>query len=117
MGKYGTSTQIANSETCKCGSMICKSCQQEIKGDYLIVEHYESKRGNEDDYNELFCYECSKGRKVWIDHFKKVENERKTSDKEHIKDIEKAVEMIKKSSQIEFDSDEEECVIIKIKKN
>lgn len=114
MGKYGTSTQITNSESCRCGSMICKTCKKEIKGDYLIVEHYESKRGNEDDYNELFCYECSKGRKAWKDYYIGIELEKKKRAIEHSKNIAKAIEMIKKSSYIEFITNDydEECIVV-----
>jgi len=114
MGKYGTSNNITNSESCICGSMICKTCKKEIKGDYLIVEHYESKRGNEDDYNELFCYDCSKDRKVWKDYFSKIELEKKKRSIEHSKNIVKAIEMIKKSSWIEFITNDydEDCIVI-----
>jgi hypothetical protein len=107
-------TKIANSKSERCGSMICKTCKKEIEGDYLIVEHYISKRGNEDDYNELFCYECSKHRKAWKEYFKNIELEEKRKAGEHSKNIEKAIEMIKKSSCIEFDYTDcgEKCIII-----
>ena len=109
-----TSTQITNSESCKCGSMICKTCKKEIHGDYLIVEHYISKRGNEDDYAELFCYECSKDRKAWKKYFAEIESDKKKVEAEHLKNIAKAIKMIKESSCIEFttNSYDEECIVI-----
>lgn len=109
-----TSTEITNSESCKCGSMICKTCKKEISGDYLIVNHYISKRGNEDDYSELFCYECSKERKAWKEYFSGIEKEKKNRAIAHSKNIIAAIEMIKKSSYIEFTTNEydENCIVV-----
>ena len=114
MGKYGMSTQIANSKSYICGSMICDRCKKEIEGDFLIVKHYESKRGNEDDYSDLFCYECSKDRKVWRDYYSNIEIEKKKRAIEHSKNIAKAIEMITKSLSIEFTTNDngESCIIV-----
>ncbi len=114
MGKYGTHQIIANSESVRCGSMICKKCKNEIKESYLIVEHYNSKRGNEDDYNELFCFECSKNRKAWKDYYNEIERSKKKQVIEHKKNIIKGIEIIKESSWIEFTTDEygKTCIVI-----
>jgi fructose 1,6-bisphosphatase len=54
------SIQITNGKYCKSGQMICKKCNEKIgEEDYLIEEHYISKRGNEDDYNLNFHRKCS----------------------------------------------------------
>lgn len=109
-----TTTKITNSNSCRCGGMICKTCKKEIEGDYLIVNHYISKRGNEDDYAELFCYECSKDRKAWKDYFKSIEKDKinKAKALEHNKKV--AIEKIKNSSWIEFTTNDydEECIVV-----
>lgn len=80
----------------------------------MIVNHYISKRGNEDDYAELFCYECSKERKAWKEYFYGIEKEKKNRAIAHSKNIIAAIEMIKKSSWIEFTTNEydENCIVI-----
>jgi len=104
MGKYGTGKHITNSESCTCGSMICHECKEDIKGDYLIVEHYESKRGNEDDYNELFCFKCSKDQKVWSDFFNEQDELKK--EQEDLELREKMRNCINAAKRIEFSENE-----------
>jgi hypothetical protein len=82
---------------------------------YLIVEHYISKRGNEDDYNELFCYDCTKKQAVWT----KFELEQQQIELKKKKDLKinknKAIEIIKESNWIDFsvDVNGKDCIIYK----
>lgn len=59
MGKYGQHSKKVNSETLKVGQMKCHKCSNDIIGDYTLIEHYDSKRGNEDDWCELICKKCT----------------------------------------------------------
>lgn len=68
-------SHVAHSGNCISGTMTCTSCGQKItKGEYLIVEHYCSKRGNEDDYAELFHKECSADNNTWKKHEKEIQD-------------------------------------------
>jgi len=64
---------ISNGEFCKHGQMICDGCGEKIGSeDYLIEEHYISKRGNEDDFNLTFHRKCSEDKnneckQKWVD--------------------------------------------------
>lgn len=115
MGKFGTDYEIGDAKYYRCGSMICKKCNTEIKkGEFLVVKHYNSARGNEDDYNELFHKDCSTDKKEWQDYYNKKAIKYKEKNIEHNKNIEKAINMIKKSKEITFETNEynENLIII-----
>lgn len=71
--------QITNGKYCKSGQMICEKCKKKIGDeDYLIEEHYISKRGNEDDFNLNFHRKCSEDKNkkcedAWINFDKQAE--------------------------------------------
>ena len=71
--------QITNGKYCKSGQMVCENCNEKIKNeDYLIEEHYVSKRGNEDDFNLNFHRKCSedkdeKCKDAWVNFDKQAE--------------------------------------------
>jgi hypothetical protein len=96
-----------------CGDMMCSKCKSKIKkGNYLIVEHYVSKRGNEDDYNVLFHEECSKDDNKWKKYYADRKKEEEDNKKMLEEDKLKAIELIKNAVYIEFGCDEDGNSII-----
>lgn len=65
-----SSKHIANSDTCQIGNMTCNKCHKPISGDFLVVDYYVSKRGNESDYTEIFHEECCESyeKELWLRH-------------------------------------------------
>ena len=115
MGKFGTGYEIGDAKYYRCGNMICKKCNTKIKkGEFLVVKHYNSGRGNEDDYNELFHKDCSKDKKYWKEYYDKKAIEYKRRNEEHHNNIEKAIKMLKNSKEITFETNEynENLIII-----
>lgn len=103
-----TNKIIADAATCQSGNMICKICGHKITtGEYLIVEHYISKRGNEDDYNENFHYACTAEQKVWADHFHQQEVEEQKFQANQNRLIKLATEKLKSCTLIHIQEDED----------
>lgn len=79
--------QITNGRYVKSGAMICHVCNDKIGNeDYLIEEHYVSKRGNEDDFNLNFHRKCSENKSEKCKIAWESEDNRKEQEKQlHIK--------------------------------
>lgn len=58
--------KVSNSESMRCGNMICDKCEKEIKGDYLVQERSNFLlRGNENDKCYIFHRKCSEDNIKW----------------------------------------------------
>jgi hypothetical protein len=89
------------------GDGKCIRCRKRLKELFLLKEHKISARGNEDDYNECFCRDCSKGDKTWEQYEKEQKILKEKEVKELQKDKEKAIEIINKATFIGISEDED----------
>ena len=108
--------EIEDGRFVKWGDMKCKGCKRDIKDEYyLVANHYISKRGNEDDYAELFCIDCSSKEGAWKKWFSDI-NKQLHLDIANTRILKrKALEMIRKALDIEIE-EEEDCTHIIIRK-
>ena len=92
------SKRISNVNGEICGTMICH--KKITSGEYLVEEHYISKRGNEDDYYSVFHKKCSIEDSTWKEHEKEKISDKKRIEKELEENKKMAFEIIKNASYI-----------------
>lgn len=67
--RYGNDGgRIDNSEFSTIGNMVCNECGKKVDGHYLCIYHYDSRRGNEDDFYTIYHRECSNDHPKWLKH-------------------------------------------------
>jgi hypothetical protein len=98
--------KIANAAGEKTNDMICTRCHTFIEsGDYLVIEHAISKRGNENDYYEPVCFECSRDDKTWFEYFESITKDELRQLKNLQENKNKAIELIRKADDIDIEED------------